>query len=92
MFWAQVKRELQSDNPLVVEFVVNSVIIVPLVLLYKTNVYRLTTYMVKIVNLIFFATVPHLAGLNIGKGWSKVLATRTECWYDNMRYGHIGVQ
>lgn len=34
-------KERQSDNLLGVEFVVNLVIIVPLVQLYKTNVYRL---------------------------------------------------
>ena len=33
-----MKRELQSDNPLVVVFVVNlDIIVVPFVLLYKTN-------------------------------------------------------
>jgi len=29
----------------------------------------------------FLDTVPHLARLNVGKGWSKVLATRAERFY-----------
>jgi len=41
----------------------------------------------------FLHTVPHLAGLNVGKGWSKVLATRAKRFYralpNNPFYGQL---
>ena len=67
MFRVQVKKELQSDKPLIVEFVVNLVIIIALVLLYRTNVCIDSTHF-QIIVLLFHSNLEPCRSCRRGHG------------------------